>query len=100
MPGPPRIPAFGEISPRVANGPELAAHAGGAWSLQTSSWIWEAVSALLSLGLEIPFPGGGARCRQRPGSNPELRRGKSEHLMLPRPLGWHVAETGDSHSAG
>ena len=34
------------------------------------------------------------------GSNPELRRGKSEHLMLPRPLGWHVAETGDSHSAG
>jgi hypothetical protein len=50
-------------------------------------------------GLEFPFPGGGAQCRQRPGSNPELLRGKSEDLMLPRPFGWHVAETGDSHSA-
>ena len=83
----------------MANGPELAAHAAGARSLQTSSWIWEAVSALLSLAPEIPFPGGGALGRQRPGSNPELLRGKSEHLTLPRPLGWHVAETGDPHSA-
>jgi hypothetical protein len=77
---PPRIPEFREISRRVANGPELAAHATGAWSLQTSRWFWEAVSALWSLVPEIPFPGGGARCRQRPGSNPELLGGKSDHL--------------------
>jgi hypothetical protein len=73
---PPRIPAFKEISRRVAKRPELAAHAAGAWSLQTSGRIWEAVSARLSLAPEIPFPGGGACGRQRPGSNPELLGGR------------------------
>src|SRR2546421_9981332 len=43
-------------------------------------------------GPEIPFPGNGDRERQRLGSNAGLRRRKSEHLVLPRPLGGHVGE--------
>jgi hypothetical protein len=43
-------------------------------------------------GPEIPFPGNGDRERQRLGLECRLRRRKSEHLVLPRPLG---GATGD-----
>jgi hypothetical protein len=49
-------------------------------------------------GPEIPFPGNGDSERQRLGSNARLRRRKSEHLVLPRPLGGHVGEAGHSHA--
>ena len=49
-------------------------------------------------GPEIPFPGNGDRERQRFGSNAGLRRRKSEHLVLPRPLGGHVGEARHSHA--
>jgi hypothetical protein len=51
-------------------------------------------------GLEIPFPGNGDRRTQRRGSNAELPRRKSEHLVLPGPFGRHVAEAGHSHAMG
>jgi hypothetical protein len=51
-------------------------------------------------GLEIPFPGNRDPRAQRRGSNAELPRRKSEHLVLPEPFGRHVAEAGYSHAMG
>src|SRR5207302_4813646 len=49
-------------------------------------------------GPEIPFPGNGDRERQSLGFECRLRRRKSEHLVLPRPLGGHVGEARHSHA--
>jgi hypothetical protein len=69
LPGPPGSPAFAEISRRLMNTPELAGFREAARSLQLANWISVPVSVLLSLGLEVSFPGNGDRERQRPGSN-------------------------------
>src|SRR5262245_3230698 len=74
LPGPPGSPRFAEISRRLANSPELAGFRAAARSLQSANWISVPVSVLLSLGLEITFPGNGDRRPQRLGSN-----GRREH---------------------
>ena len=48
--------------------------------------------------LEIPFPGNGGPRRRRLGSNGELARRKSEHLVLAGPLSRQVREADNSHA--
>jgi hypothetical protein len=90
LPDPPRIPprdflASGE-RPRI----------GGAFYRRVASAnerldFRGRLGAFVS-GPRNPVSWRGARCRQRPGSNPELLRGKSEHQMLPRPPGRHDSD--------
>src|SRR6516162_11530792 len=58
---------------------------------------WEAVSAHFSLAPKSRFPEM-ETARGRDSVRMPLRRRKSEHLMLPRPLGGHFGEAGHSHA--
>src|SRR5260221_9526071 len=59
--------------------------------------VWAAYWAFFSV-FEIPFPGNGDRSRRRLGSNEELMRRKSEHLVLAGPFGRQVSEADDAHA--
>ena len=82
----------------VEKGPELAGLLCDRWVSETADpWFGRRIGAFFS-GQEIPFPGNGDRSRQRLGSNGELLRPKSEHLVLPRPFGGQIGEAGNSHA--
>ncbi len=48
-------------------------------------------------GLKFPFPGNGDGVRQRPVRLCAVF-GKSKHLMLSGPFGWHVDKTDHAHA--
>jgi hypothetical protein len=56
LPGPPRSPAFAEISRRPAKSPQMAPCVANAWSLEPVIWIWRAVWAPYSLASNSRFP--------------------------------------------
>ena len=59
--------------------------------------VWGDVLALF-LRPRNPFPGNEDRRRRRLGSNEELMRRKSEHLVLAGPFGRQVGEADDAHA--
>src|SRR5262249_35855657 len=83
LPPPPGSQRIAEISWRRAKSAELAGFCAAAQSLRLVNWISLAVSVLLSLGLEISFPGNGDRRLQRLSSNG--RRGSLYPLDLAIP---------------
>jgi hypothetical protein len=52
--------------PAAGEKPQMAACAANVWSLAPGIWIWGAVWAPYSLGLEFPFPGNRDCSSQRP----------------------------------
>ena len=90
----------GEFLQVVDKGPQLAGFLyDHAVSETADLWLGGRFGAFVS-GLKIPFPGNGDRCRQRLGSNGELLRRKSEHLVLAGPFGRQVGEADYSHAMG
>jgi hypothetical protein len=95
---PPRSPACVEFSCRRAKGSETAGFLNDRFVSETVDlWFGRRIGAFFST-LKIPFPGNGDRHRRRPGSNGELVRRQSEHLVLVGPFNRQVGEADNSHA--